>query len=137
MAGGTFLLLLAFPILGYTHINLWTATVLIGVAFSLVPAVMWPSVTYVVRANQLGTEYGLMTMIQNIGLTTINVVAGWLNDANHAGAENPAGYLPMIWMFGLLSLFGLVFAWALRSREMGPDGHQLERPVPRSKLETA
>jgi MFS family permease len=135
MAGGTFLLLLSFPILAYTHLNLWTATVLIGIAFSLVPAVMWPSVTYVVRANQLGTGYGLMTMIQNIGLTIVNVAAGWLNDANHAGAENPAGYLPMMWLFGLLSLFGLGFAWALRVRETGPDGHHLERPVPKSKFE--
>ena len=32
----------------------------------------------------------------------------------------------MIWMFGILSLFGLVFAWALRRREMGPDGHEYE-----------
>ena len=135
MAGGTFLLLLSFPILAYTRMNLWTATVLIGIAFSLVPAVMWPSVTYVVRANQLGTGYGLMTMIQNVGLTVVNVAAGWLNDANHAGADNPGGYLPMMWMFGLLSLFGLGFAWALRVREAGPDGHHLERPVPKSKFE--
>jgi MFS family permease len=135
MAGGTLLLLLAFPILGYTHMNLWVATVLVGVAFSLVPAVMWPSVTYLVRANQLGTAYGLMTMIQNIGLTVVNLAAGWLNDTNHAGAENPAGYLPMLWMFGLLSIFGLGFAWALRSREVGPEGHHLERPVPKSKFE--
>ena len=135
MAGGTLLLFAAFPILGYTHMNLWTSTVLIGIAFSLVPAVMWPSVTYLVRANQLGTAYGLMTMIQNIGLTIANVAAGWLNDSNHAGAENPAGYLPMIWMFAILSLFGLVFAWALRRREMGPEGHHLEQAVPKSKFE--
>lgn len=135
MAGGTFLLLLAFPILAYTHVNLWVSTVLIGIAFSLVPAVMWPAVIYVVRANQLGTAYGLMTMIQNIGLTVVNLAAGMLNDANHAGAENPAGYLPMLWMFAILTLAGLVFAWALRRREMGPEGHHLERPVPKSKFD--
>jgi MFS family permease len=135
MAGGTLLLLLVFPILGYTSMSLWVATVLIGIAFSLVPAVMWPSVPYLVRPNQLGTAYGLMTMLQNIGLTVCNLGAGYLNDTNRASAENPEGYLPMLWMFGLLSLFGLVFAWLLRQREVGPDGHHLERPVPRSKFD--
>ena len=107
---------------------------LIGIAFSLVPAVMWPAVTYLVKPSQLGTAYGLMTMIQNIGLTVFNLAAGGLNDASGASAENPAGYLPMLWMFGALSLFGLVFAWALRRRETGPHGHHLERPTPRSKF---
>jgi hypothetical protein len=40
----------------------------------------------------------------------------------------------MLWMFGLLSLFGLVFAWLLYRRELGSHGHRLEQPVPRSKL---
>ena len=135
MAGGTLLLLLTFPILGYTHTNLWVSTALIGIAFSLVPAVMWPSVTYLVRSNQLGTGYGLMTMLQNIGLTIVNVAAGWLNDTSHASAENPGGYMPMLWMFTVLSLAGLVFAWLLRQREVGSHGHDLERPTPRSKFE--
>ncbi len=134
MAGGTLLLMLTFPILAYTQLSLWVSTVMIGIAFSLVPAVMWPSVPYLVRPNQLGTAYGLMTMIQNIGLTVFNLLAGWLNDRAGAGADHPEGYLPMLWMFGLLSLCGLVFAWLLRRREVGPDGHHLERPVPRSKF---
>jgi len=137
MTLGTFLLLVAFPILALTDLNLWVSTVFIGIAFSLVPAVMWPSVTYLVRSNQLGTAYGLMTMIQNIGLTGINLAAGWLNDSSHASEANPGGYTPMLWMFGLLSLFGFLFAWLLRRREVGPEGHDLELPVPRSKLEPA
>ena len=40
MAFGTALLTVAFPILGYTNLNLWVSTVLIGIAFSLVPAVL-------------------------------------------------------------------------------------------------
>jgi MYXO-CTERM domain-containing protein len=134
MTGGTLLLFLVFPILGHTQLNLWVSTVLIGIAFSLVPAVMWPAVTYLVKPSQLGTAYGLMTMLQNIGLTVFNLAAGGLNDVSGASADNPAGYLPMLWMFGALSLFGLVFAWALRRREMGPHGHHLERPTPRSKF---
>ena len=134
MAGGTFLLFAVFPILGYTHSNLWTSTAMIGVSFSLVPAVMWPAVPYLVAPSRLGTAYGLMTMVQAVGLTLVNLAAGSLNDSSHAGADNPGGYLPMLWMFALLSLFGFVFAALLRRREVGPEGHDLERPVPRAKV---
>lgn len=134
MAFGTLMLVLAFPILAYTNLSLWVTTVLIGIAFSLVPAVMWPSIPYLVRPNQLGMAYGLMFMLQNIGLTVCNLAAGWLNDTNHASPENPGGYLPMLWFFGLLSLFGLVFAWLLYQRETGSHGHHLEQRVPKSKF---
>jgi MFS family permease len=126
MAIGTLLLVIVFPILAYTNLSLWVSTVLIGIAFSLVPAVLWPAVPYVVSADRLGTAYGLMTMLQNIGLTVCNLGAGMLNDASGAGPDNPAGYTPMLWMFGLLSLSGFVFAAALRKRETGPHGHGLE-----------
>jgi len=134
MAAGTFLLFICFPLFAFTDANLWISTVFIGIAFSLVPAILWPAVPYLVSANRLGTAYGLMTMLQNIGLTLINLAAGWLNDASGAGADNPAGYNPMLIMFAVLSLFGFVFAAALRKRETGPDGHHLERPQPSAKL---
>ena len=126
MAFGCFLLAAVFPILAYTQMSLWITTVMIGIAFSLVPAVIWPAVPYLVEPSRLGTAYGLMTMVQQIGLTAINLVAGALNDANAAGADNPAGYTPMLWMFMILSLFGFVFAYALHAREVGPQGHGLE-----------
>ena len=68
MALGSLLLVAVFPILAYTNANLWVSTVLIGIAFSLVPAVLWPAVPYLVTPNRLGTAYGLMTMLQNIGM---------------------------------------------------------------------
>ena len=126
MTFGTALLAVTFPILGYTNLSLWVSTVLIGIAFSLVPAVLWPAVPYVVSAERLGTAYGLMTMVQNIGLTVCNLAAGMLNDASGAGPENPSGYIPMLWMFCLLSLSGFAFAAALRKRETGSEGHGLE-----------
>jgi MFS family permease len=126
MAFGCFLLAAVFPILAYTQMSLWVTTVMIGIAFSLVPAVIWPAVPYLVEPSRLGTAYGLMTMVQAIGLTAINLVAGALNDANGAGADNPAGYTPMLWMFMILSLLGFVFAYALHAREVGPQGHGLE-----------
>jgi MFS family permease len=132
MAAGTFLLFAVFPVLAYTQANLWVATVMIGVAFSLVPAILWPAVTYLVPGARLGTAYGLMTMLQNIGLFTFNLGAGWLNDSQHAGVDNPQGYLPMLAMFAVLSLFGFVFAAALRRRETGPQGHRLEVAQPQA-----
>jgi MFS family permease len=134
MAGGTLLLFLAFPVLAYSGWNLWVATILIGIAFSLVPAVMWPAVPYLVEPNRLGTAYGTMTMLQNIGMMLVNLAVGQLNDRSGASAENTAGYLPMLAAFALLSLAGLVFAWLLWRRERGPEGHDLERPTPQSKL---
>jgi MFS family permease len=126
MAFGTLLLCLVFPILAYTNANLWVSTALIGIAFSLVPAVIWPAVPYIVAAERLGTAYGLMTMLQNIGMTASNLAAGMLNDANGAGPTNPGGYNPMLLMFLIVSLFGFLFAGALRVREKGPHGHGLE-----------
>jgi MFS family permease len=126
MAFGSLLLFAVFPILAYTKASLWISTVLIGIAFSLVPAVLWPAVPYLVAPDRLGTAYGLMTMLQNIGMMLANLGAGALNDAAGASAENPSGYQPMLWMFMLLSLSGFVFAFLLRQREMSVEGRGLE-----------
>ncbi len=126
MALGCFLLAAVFPTLAYTDASLWVSTVMIGVAFSLVPAVLWPAVPYLIPAHRLGTAYGLMTMLQNIGMMLANLAAGALNDVNGAGPDNPAGYTPMLWMFFVLSLLGFGFAAALRARETSPQGHGLE-----------
>jgi len=99
---------------------------MMGIAFSLTPAVMWPSVAYLVDQPKLGTAYGLMTMIQNIGLVGFNLVVGWANDYSHAGVDNPTGYNLGMWIFSILGFLGLTFAFLLRQRELGPHGHGLE-----------
>jgi MFS family permease len=126
MAFGTLLLAAVFPLLAYTNVSLWLVTAMIGIAFSLVPAVLWPAVPYIVEPTRLGTGYGLMTMVQNIGMMLANLGAGVLNDASGAGPDNPAGYRSMLWMFFALSLFGFIFAALLRKRETSPSGHGLE-----------
>ncbi|MCK4631178.1 MAG: MFS transporter, partial [Bacteroidales bacterium] len=40
----------------------------LGIAFSLVPAAMWPSVAKIVKESRLGTAYATMFTIQNYGL---------------------------------------------------------------------
>jgi len=99
---------------------------IMGIAFSLVPAVMWPSVALIVDNSKLGTGYGLMTMIQNIGLFAFNVIIGYSNDISKAGIGNPAGYNLGMWIFSSLGFFGLLFAYLLRQSEIGPNGHGLE-----------
>lgn len=126
MALGSLLLAAVFPILAYTDLSLWVSTALIGIAFSLVPAVLWPAVPYLVSAERLGTAYGLMTMLQNIGMLLANLGAGALNDSTGASAENPGGYDAMLLMFFVISLLSFGFAYALRRRETGPEGHGLE-----------
>ncbi|HEV2716765.1 MAG TPA: MFS transporter, partial [Terriglobales bacterium] len=99
---------------------------MMGIAFSLIPAIMWPSVAYIVEQSKLGTAYGLMTMIQNIGLAGFNLLVGWANDYSHASAVNPEGYRLGMWIFSILGFLGVLFALLLRQRETGPQGHGLE-----------
>jgi len=113
LAFGALLLPIAIVIMALTDWSLWIATVLIGISYSLVPAVMWPLASKLVAAEKFGTALGLMWVVQNAGIAGANLTAGWLNDRSGASATNPAGYLPMMDFFGLASTLGLVFALLL------------------------
>ena len=119
MMFGSLLLLPVYLILVYTNMPLLIPMAIMGISFSLVPAVMWPSVAYIIEESRLGTAYGLMTMIQNIGLAGLNFMIGWVNDIS-------GGYTAGMWIFSSLGFFGLVFAFLLRKEETGPRGHGLE-----------
>ncbi len=113
LAFGALLLPIAIAIMAVTHWSLWVATVLIGVSFSLVPAVMWPLTSKLVSPARFGTALGLMWVVQNAGIAGANLVAGWLNDRAGASALNPAGYQPMMVFFGAMSTLGFAFALLL------------------------
>jgi MFS family permease len=113
LAFGALLLPLAIAAMAMSHESLWVGTVLIGVSFSLVPAVMWPLTAKLVPAERFGTAVGLMWVIQNLGIGGANMVAGWLNDSYEAGIGNPAGYQPMMLYFFVSSVLGFVFAMLL------------------------
>src|SRR5271163_3849182 len=129
---GSLLLIPVYLMMAYTHVSLYVPMAMMGVAFSLIPAVMWPSVAYIVEQNKLGTAYGLMTMIQNIGLAGFNVLVGWANDYSHAGSDHPSGYHLGMWIFSILGFLGVFFAFLLHERETGPHGHGLETITTRS-----
>jgi len=126
MMFGSLLLVPVYLVMAYTRVPLVAPMAVMGVAFSLIPAVMWPSVAYIVDQSKLGTAYGLMTMIQNIGLAGFNLLIGWSNDHWAASAANPTGYTPGMWMFSALGFVALFFAFLLRQRETGPHAHGLE-----------
>jgi MFS family permease len=67
---GAFLLIIAHLSLslGNTPIFAYVGLLSLGIAFSLVPAAMWPSVAKIVPENRLGTAYASMFTIQNWGL---------------------------------------------------------------------
>ena len=64
----------------------------------------------------------------SVNSTVCNWFPGWLNDVNGAGADNPAGYGPMLVFFAVLALGAFVFSVALWRRETGPHNHGLELP---------
>lgn len=132
MICGAVLLVPVFPIMGYTSLTLYIPMGILGLAFALVPAIIWPSVAYIVEQKTLGTALGLMTMIQNIGMASLNYMLGWANDHSQAGSANPAGYRLMLQMLTGMAVLAVVFAVLLRIRETGPRGHGLETITARS-----
>ena len=68
----------------------WTAivaVVLLGIAFSLVPSAMWPSVPKIIPEKQLGSAYALIFYVQNIGLMTIPILLGVVLDKTNPGVN--------------------------------------------------
>jgi len=114
---GSVLLIPVYLLLIYTPLHPIVPMVFMGIAFSLIPAAMWPSVALIVRENQLGTAYGLMTMIQNIGLAGFNLLIGFTNDIT-------GGYKVGMWLFSTLGFAGIFFAFLLkRADRLTGDGH--------------
>lgn len=133
MTLGSILLLPVYLLMGYSSITLYIPVVMMGIAFSLIPAVMWPAVAYIVEEKRLGSGYALMTVIQQIGMFLFPLIIGWANDYSHASASNPGGYNLGMWFFSVLGILGLIFAYLLRKAETGPDGHGLELGMKRHR----
>jgi MFS family permease len=113
-------------------LTLVVVILLLGGVFSLIPAVMWPSVAYIVDARRLGSAYALMTFCQQVGWAVVPIVIGFLNDLNSAGPEHPGGYAPGMWFYTTLASLGLLFSWKLWRAETGPRAHGLESITSRS-----
>ena len=128
---GSLMLILVHTLFAFPLTTNWIyAVVLIitlGIAFSLVPSAMWPSVPKIIPQNKLGTAYALIFWTQNIGLMLIPMLIGVVLD-KYCKLEN-GGYdytLPMV-MFACLGVTSLIFAFLLK-REDKIKNYGLEKP---------
>jgi MFS family permease len=126
MTAGSALLVPTFLLVGRAGVAPIVPIALLGVAFSLVPAIMWPAVAYLVDEKRLGTAYALMTFCQQVGWGAVSWALGGLNDASGAGAGNAAGYAPGLRLLAGLGLVGLLFSALLWRTERGPRARGLE-----------
>lgn len=112
----------------------WFATlimIVLGIAFSLVPSAMWPSVPKIIPEKQLGTAYALIFWVQNWGLMGVPALIGWVLDT-YCKLDNTNGgpaydyTLPMAIFtgFGILALFIAI----LLKKEDKKKGYGLELP---------
>jgi len=87
MGKGATLMLVGSSLLTVVHVlfalpimNVWwfavIVMILLGIAFSLVPSAMWPSVPKIIPMKQLGSAYAIIFYIQNIGLSMVPVLIG-------------------------------------------------------------
>ncbi len=106
----------ALPILNVS----WFAIilmVLLGVAFSLVPSAMWPSVPKIIPMKQLGSAYAIIFYIQNIGLSLVPVLIGNVieNYSKHTLANGSLTYdftIPMA-IFAVFGVAAVIIAVSL------------------------
>lgn len=130
---------LALPFFGSFSIPLTLLCVmtLLGITFSLIPAIMWPSVAYLVEERRLGSAYSLMTLCQQVGMAAIPWLVGLTNDAFEAGPANPSGYAAGMWIFTALASLGMVFSLLLWREEKGTHAHGLETITVTSSTRTS
>jgi nitrate/nitrite transporter NarK len=102
--------------------------ILLGVSFSLVPAAMWPSMVKLVREKEIGTAYGLMYSVQNLGLWGVPILAGMVLDRTNPSTPEVLNYTPTILLFAGFSLLGLLFAFLLKWEDSRKD-FGVERPL--------
>lgn len=84
---GAVLLIFVHGIFSIPFLNNWilamAVTVVLGIALSLVPSAMWPSVPKIIPEKQLGTAYALIFWIQNWGLMGVPLLIGVVLSASN------------------------------------------------------
>jgi len=125
MVVGALIMIPAHLLLGITHWNPIPMMAMLGVSFVLVPAAMWPSVPLVVEEKRVGTAFGLMTAIQNLGLALFPYLNGKLRDVTGTYTSTQV-------MFAGLGVVGLIFAFLLLRADKRNGGVLEAGSVPRA-----
>ena len=142
LIGGAVLMIvchLTFALILPAYPQTWiafTAIIVLGISFSLVPASLWPSVPKIMEARYLGSAYSLIFWVQNIGLALFPILIGNVLEWTNPGVTNPMEYnytVPML-LFASLGVLALIFGiWlkALNAR----NHYGLEEPNIKSKVD--
>lgn len=107
-------ILFAMPLLN----EQWFAVVIIiilGIAFSLVPSAMWPSVPKIIPMKQLGSAYAIIFYIQNIGLSLVPILIG--NTIGKCTVNGVTDYtIPML-IFSGFGFIAVIVAFMLKRED--------------------
>jgi len=136
---GAFLLLFVHAMFSIPALNASPVAIvliiILGIAFSLVPSAMWPSVPKIIPERQLGTAYGMIFLVQNIGLSLVPMLIGWVLDKfcitgtrilDGVEVSNYNYTIPMI-IFSCFGLLAILFAFLLKAEDK-KKGYGLELP---------
>ena len=136
---GSLLLILVHVLFALPLLNYWWFAafimIILGIAFSLVPSAMWPSVPKIIPQKLVGSAYALIFWVQNIGLGFVPLLIGGILDKYCKvgtrlveGAEvTQYNYtLPMI-IFALFGIVALLLALRLKAVDK-KEGYGLEEP---------
>lgn len=134
MIMGSLILVVVHLMLSLTTLSPYVSMFALGVAFSLVPAAMWPAVTLIVKERLLGTAYGIMFSVQNFGLWLFPILAGWVLDKTNPLVDPDAvakgvesyDYTYTMLMFAAVSALGVFFAFMLKHQNSKVGNHGLE-----------
>ena len=133
---GSLLLIFAHLALSLSNIRIlaYTGLLSLGVAFSLVPAAMWPSVAKIVPESRLGTAYASMFTVQNWGLGLffwgIGALLDLVNKPNLEAIRNgemPYNYTIPILILVLCGIISIFLAFKLKQADKR-QGYGLELP---------
>jgi MFS family permease len=117
------------PAAYFTKVVAYSAIVILGVSFSLVPAALWPSVPKLVENRFLGSAYSVVFWIQNIGLMLFPMLIGWSLTVTNKDVANPMEYnytVPML-IFASLGVLAFVLGIWLKAEDK-KKGYGLELP---------
>lgn len=132
---GSLMLVFVYLVFSIPGLNHWIVAVMmvlvLGVAFSLVPSAMWPSVAKIIPDSRLGTAYSLIFWVQNWGLGGVPLLVSYaLDDTSTAATATTAqafDYTVPIYIFLALGVLAVGFALLLK-REDRIKGYGLEKP---------
>ncbi|MCF0176037.1 MAG: MFS transporter [Bacteroidales bacterium] len=99
----------------------YLSMVFLGFGYSLVPAALWPSISRVVPEKALGTAYSLAYWIQNVGMLSFKLLAGFILGGAAAAESSANGPVRVEIMFIILAALAIAAAFILlRSSDRNP-----------------